>query len=77
MNVMTSGSDANAEDGLNLNDVSRKIRGAMQERGRRRKNESVDEIGGNEDSEGDGSGISTPASSVGDLTLGPYEKKRT
>jgi glycerol-3-phosphate O-acyltransferase/dihydroxyacetone phosphate acyltransferase len=74
-NGFASGTDAHGkEDGhLDLNDVSQKIRGAMMERGRRRKNESVDEGGYDSDE----SGMSTPASSASSVAeLGLFDGKK-
>lgn len=67
-NALTSGSDArsNGQAALNMDDVTKKIRGAMQERGRRRGRESTDEgveklVVDESDGESD---ASTPASSI-------------
>lgn len=72
----TSGSDArpNGHASLNLDDVTKKIRGAMQERGRRRGKESTDEGLVMDDSDVD-SDVSTPASSIGE-GVGMDFKKR-
>lgn len=61
-NGFASGTDARggaANGQLDLDDVSKKIRGAMQERGKRRN------TGFEDDSEDAGSDVSTPASSIG------------
>jgi len=75
--VSTSGSDArsNGHAAFDLDDVTKKIRGAMQERGRRRGKESADEGLVVDDSDDD-SNASTPASSIGE-GFGVDFKKRS